>query len=231
MKRAKAPLRAALPRLWSFLQRLPFSRFFVTIISVLLNSSLWLEIWRGMRPQAWDGTGHYALAQIYNRSIFPNTFGWTQGYFGGMGLPNFYLPLFYFLVALLAHTHLLSFAAAFKIVLVVPTLLLPVVIWWLSYRLSGRDRIAAMSAALALMPLLVDNRFTNSTSVIGLSHTSTFLLGLYTQSLGFVLLIAWYVSYMSPSSFSSSLSAATALGRAARQAEACRTFRCVVFSA
>ncbi len=34
-----------------------------------------------------------------------------------LAFPDFYPPLFYFLVALLTHPHLLSFAAAFKIVL------------------------------------------------------------------------------------------------------------------
>ncbi len=168
----------------------------VAVLPLFLNHSLWFEVLNGLRPQAWDGSGHYALAQIYNHSIFPETFGWTNAYFGGFGFPNFYPPLFYFLVALFAHTHLVSLAVAFKIVLVLPTLLLPGVIWWLAYRLGGRDRIAATSAALSLMPLLVDYRFTNSTGVMGLSHTSTFLLGLYTQPLGFVLLIVWYVVYV-----------------------------------
>ncbi len=169
---------------------------FVIVLPLFLNHSLWFEVLGGIRPQAWDGSGHYALAQIYNHSIFPETFGWTNAYFAGLGFPNFYPPLFYFLVALLAHTHLVSLAVAFKIVLVLPMLLLPAAVWWLAYRLGGRHRIAATCAALALMPLLIDYRFTNSSGVIGLSHTSTFLLGLYTQPLGFVLLMVWYVIYV-----------------------------------
>jgi hypothetical protein len=215
---------------WTLVRIFPPSLFLVALLPIPLNGQLWLEIWQGLRAQAWDGSGHYALAQIYNQSVFPETFGWTNAYFAGIGFPNFYPPLFNFLVALLTHTHLLSFAAAFKLVLVVPTMLLPGVVWWLAYRLSGRDRIAATCAALALMPLLVDNRFSNSTGVIGLSHTSTFLLGLYTQPLGFVLLIAWYVSYACPISFSLSSSAVTAPDRTKRQAEAYRTFRRVAFS-
>jgi hypothetical protein len=149
-----------------------------------------------LRAQAWDGSGHYALAQLYDQSVFPDTFGWTNHYFAGVGFPNFYPPLFYFLVSLLRHSHLVSFNVAFKIVLLLPAFLLPSAIAWLTYQLSGRDRMTAACAGFALLPLLVDERFTNSTGVMGLSHTSTFLLGLYTQPLGFLLLIVWYAGYV-----------------------------------
>ncbi|MDQ3920081.1 MAG: hypothetical protein M3348_16570 [Acidobacteriota bacterium] len=114
-----------------------------------------------------------------------------------MGLPNYYPPLFYWLVALLQHSGLLTFGAAFKTALALPVLLLPAVLWLLAWRLSGRNRVAATCAALAAVPLLVDARLTNSAGLIGLSYTSTFLLGLYTQPLGFVLLVGWYVLYTS----------------------------------
>jgi hypothetical protein len=59
-----------------------------------------------------DGTGHYAVAHLYSQSTFPDTFGWTHAYFGGMPFPNFYPPLYYWAVSALARTGLLSFEHA-----------------------------------------------------------------------------------------------------------------------
>ena len=71
-----------------------------------LTSFIWLEVVRGVASRAIDGSGHFAIGQIYDQSIFPDTFGWTNAYFGGMSFPNFYPPLFFWLVSLLHHTHL-----------------------------------------------------------------------------------------------------------------------------
>ncbi|HEX8336404.1 MAG TPA: hypothetical protein VF621_06715, partial [Pyrinomonadaceae bacterium] len=112
-------------------------------------------------------------------------------------MPNYYPPLFYWLVALLQRSGLFTFAAAFKLILALPVLLLPAALWLVAWGLSCRDRLAATCAALSLAPLLVDVRLTNSAGLMGLSYTSTFLLGLYTQPLGFVLLAGWYALYTS----------------------------------
>lgn len=170
---------------------------FVAALPALLARGLWAEVWRGTLPRAWDGSGHFALASIYSANVFPDTFGWTDAYFAGTALPNFYPPLFYWLAALLQHAGLLPFGAAFKLVLVSSQLLLPAALWLLAWRVSGRDRLAATCAALAAVPLLADVRLTNSTGLFGLNYTSTFLLGLYTQPLGFVLLLAWYTLFTS----------------------------------
>jgi len=98
----------------------------IAALPVIFDWGIWSKVWTGMRPRAWDGTGHYALAQIYDQSIFPDTFGWTHAYFGGMPFPNFYPPLYYWLIAILRRTHLVSFTGSFKLVLVTSVLLLPV---------------------------------------------------------------------------------------------------------
>lgn len=49
-----------------------------------------------------------------------------------------------------------------------------------------------MCAAFATIPLLTDTRF----GQFGLSYPSTFLIGLYTQPLGFMLLVLWYIVYI-----------------------------------
>jgi hypothetical protein len=177
----------------------------VTAAPVVLTGKLWAAVWRGDLARAWDGTGHSAIAQIYDQSIFPSTFGWTHSYFGGMPFPNFYPPLFYWCVALLHHTHLVSFASSFKLMVVLPVVLMPGAIWVLAWFLSNRNRLVATAAALASVLLLVDLRIMG-TLLAGLDYFSTFQIGLYTQPLGFVLLIGWYVVYSGVGSTDLSLS-------------------------
>lgn len=164
----------------------------VTLLPVAVNTKLWVIVWRGLRPRAWDGTGHYGLAQVYSQTIFPDTFGWTGGYFAGMPFPNFYPPLFYWCVALLDRSHLFSFDTGFKLVVALPVLFLPVAVWRLTRHISDNDPVAATAAAIAVVPLMIDFRF----HLIGLSYHSTFLIGLYTQPLGFLLLACWYTAYL-----------------------------------
>ncbi len=165
----------------------------VTALPIIFDWEVWSKLWVGVRPRAWDGSGHYVLAQIYDQSIFPDTFGWTHAYSGGMPFPNFYPPLFYWSIALLHHTHLVSFNGAFKLILAVSTLLLPVAVWMIACAVSQKNRLVAICAACAVLPLLVDKRFFYP---LGLGHASTFLVGLYSAPLGFVLLVAWYVVYL-----------------------------------
>lgn len=167
----------------------------LTAFPFVLSRHLWTEVWSGVRPRAWDGTGHYAIAQIYSQSIFPETFGWTHAYFSGMPFPNFYPPLYYWLIALLHGSHLFSFDAAFKLVTFVPVLLVPASVWLLCRALTDKSRPAAASAAaLGGVALLLDERLLSPLPA-GLDYFSTFQIGLYTQPLGFVLMAAWYTLY------------------------------------
>lgn len=165
----------------------------VTFFPVALMSNFWLEVWRGVRPRATDGSGHWGVAQIYDAGIFPDTFGWTHAFFGGMPFPNFYPPLFHWLVGLLDAAGL-SHGAAFKLVLVVPVLLIPATVWLLAWRLTGKDDKVATCAACACVALLVSMNF--QTSPCGLDYASTFVAGFYTQPPGFVLLLAWFALYV-----------------------------------
>jgi hypothetical protein len=181
----------------------PFTRLFIplslaviTALPIVFRSKLWLACWRGNLSRAWDGTGHSSIAQIYDQSIFPDTFGWTNAYFAGMPFPNFYPPVFYWCVALLRHTHLVSFATAFKLVVVLPVLLIPVAMWLLGWSVSDKHRLVATAVALASALLLIDVRFMGAL-LAGLDYFSTFQIGLYTQPLGFILLIAWFIVYSS----------------------------------
>lgn len=169
--------------------------FFLTIFPIILSSELWQELWTGVRPQAWDGSGHYTLAQIYSNSIFPDVFGWTNAFFGGMPHPNNYPPLFYWLIALLYNSQIVSFSTAFKIVLVIPVLLLPVATWFLTWRVSNKSELISFCAALSITLLLVDYRFFISSGPLGITYMSTFLTGLYSHPLGYLFLILWFAVY------------------------------------
>lgn len=171
------------------------SIFIVSLLPCWFTVELWKEIRTGIRPLAWDGSGHFTLAQIYSNTIFPDTFGWTNGFFGGMPHPNNYPPLFYWLIALLDHSHLFSFLTSFKIAIVLPALLLPAAIWFLAWKLSNKNNLVAFCAALSITPLLVDYRFFISSGPLGITYMSTFLTGLYSHPLGYLFLILWYAIY------------------------------------
>ncbi len=85
--------------------------------------------------RSFDGSAHLAASNLYDRTIFPNTFGWTHAWFAGMPLPNFYPPLFYWIVAALHHTGL-SLLLAFKLTVAIPFVLIPGALGLLSWCLS-----------------------------------------------------------------------------------------------
>ena len=166
------------------------------VLPVVAIHSFWLELLKSGLTRAWDGTGHYGAALIYDQSIFPDTFGWTNAYFGGMPLPNLYPPLFYWCVAMLHHTSLFSFDTSFKLMVALPVLLIPAVIWALSLWMSDNNRhVAFMATAFSLYPLLDSSNNGNLRWASGVDYFSTFQIGLFSQPLGFVLLIAWYIVY------------------------------------
>jgi hypothetical protein len=151
-----------------------------------------------MNSAAWDGSSHQALAEIHSTSIFPDILGWTDAAFGGMPYPNFYPPAQLWLAALLHHSRLFSFGGAFKLAVLIPVLLLPPVIWIAAWRITRRDALAASGSAIVSLFLLADSRFyLRFTS--GIDLFSTFQVGLYGQTLGFVLLALWLSIYLSAS--------------------------------
>jgi len=168
----------------------------ITLLPVALTSFIWLEVIRGVTSRAIDGSGHFAIGQIYDQSIFPDTFGWTNAYFAGMSFPNFYPPLFFWLVSLLTHTGLLSFGAAFKIIVALPLIFMPVVFWAVAYVHSGRNRTIATCTAIASATIYSMGEIFQPNT--GLDMSSTLLDGFYTQPLGFVLLLVWLLVYLLP---------------------------------
>lgn len=168
----------------------------IVLFPVALTSFVWIEVIRGVASRAIDGSGHYAAAQIYDQSIFPDTFGWTNAYFAGMSLPNFYPPLFFWLVSLLHHTGLVSFATAFKLVIAVPLILMPLAFWLVTYVHSGKNHAIAVGAALASAAIYSLGEVIQPNN--GLDMSSTLLDGFYTQPLGLVLMLLWILVYLLP---------------------------------
>lgn len=168
----------------------------ISLLPVALTSFIWLQVVGGVASRAIDGSGHYAIAEIYDRSIFPSTFGWTNAYFAGMPFPNFYPPLFFWVVSLLHHSHLFSFAGAFKLVVSVPLLLLPLATWSIAWFHAGKNHRVALGAAIASATLYTLGEIFQPNT--GLDMSSTLLDGFYTQPLGFVLLLLWILIYLFP---------------------------------
>ena len=82
---------------------------YLTLLPIVLCHYLLFDMWQSGVPRAWDGTGHYGIAQIYSQSIFPDTFGWTNAHLGGMPFPNFYPPLFFWCVAAMITEAMMTF--------------------------------------------------------------------------------------------------------------------------
>lgn len=170
---------------------------YMSLFAFVIVHEMWVITWTSGIPRAWDGTGHFGAAQIYDRAIFPDTFGWIDSYFGGMPFPNFYPPLFFWCVAFFHHTHLLSLVTAFKVLMLGPILLMPALIWLLAWQVSGKNYHVSFWASFLSLFQLIDPRFGgNLIWSSGLDYFSTFAIGMYTQPLGFALLIVWYVVYI-----------------------------------
>lgn len=169
---------------------------YVSLLPVIQMRDMLLAVWRSGLPRAWDGTGHYGITQIYADTIFPDTFGWTAAHFGGMPFPNFYPPLFFWGVALLRETRLFSLLTAFKLFVLIPLLLIPASIYLLGWAVSNKQHAVAFWAALvSVIPLVSPGFAGQRVWASGLEYFSTLSIGMYTQPLGFVLLLAWYAAY------------------------------------
>lgn len=166
----------------------------VLVVPPILMRDFWSAVIGAGWPRALDGSGHYALARIYAERIFPDTFGWTGGFFTGMPFPNFYPPLFYWTIGLLDRVGLLSSLTALDLLVGLPLLLLPAGVWRLAGTVTGGSRpVMHTAAALSVAPLMMP--FFHGVHGTGLNYHDTFAVGLYTQPLGFFLLLIWYAAF------------------------------------
>lgn len=165
----------------------------VTAVPIILLREFWSAVLVAGWPRALDGSGHFALARIEAALIFPDTFGWTDAFFMGMPFPNFYPPLFYWTIGLLARLGLADPLVSLKLLVALPLVLMPAVLWWACGAVCARAPVRATAAALSLFPLL--QPFFHGPLGSGLNYNDTFATGLYTQPLAFLILLAWLRFY------------------------------------
>lgn len=168
------------------------------VLPLILYGDVWIYAFRAGKPVSWDGSGQYTVASIYNKSIFPDTFGWTDVFFNGMPCPNFYPPLFYWGVAFLTHVHLASFDTVFKAASLIPSAILPALVFWLTWTLSDRRLLPSTLSGLWCALVLVEPRFTGSlVFATGIDYFSSIAVGTFTQPLGVAFLLVWLALYLS----------------------------------
>jgi hypothetical protein len=144
---------------------------------------------------SWDGSGHFAILQVYDREIFPDVFGWTRNYFGGMGFPNSYPPLWFWSISALHHTGLPLELTA-KILILLSMASIPLTVGMLA-RVTTRSQSAAYIAVLLCSFPLLDRRMMPQISG-GLTFYGTFTEGIYTEPLGFVFFVLFLISVLRP---------------------------------
>jgi hypothetical protein len=164
---------------------------YFSLFPILLFNTFWGWVFNAGKVAAWDGTGHYGIVQLYEKNIFPDVFGWNYNFFEGMAFPNYYPPFFYWLVALLSK--FVDFDLAFKIVLILPLLIIPGLIWYVAWNVSEKNIFSASLSIVGLLVLLIDPRSNGSENFpSGLDYHSTYVIGLYSQPLGFIFILFWY---------------------------------------
>ncbi len=134
----------------------------------------------------YDGQSHMAVAQYYANNIFPRTWGWIPEWYGGMPFPEFYPPLFYFLMAVFSKILPFSFISIFKAFTLILFLSIPGLLALVARRLISTSGgwIAGLISVLIISDYGIRSHW--GTSLYSLFHN-----GLETQLLGFVCLIPW----------------------------------------
>lgn len=133
-----------------------------------------------------DAFNHLVVAQYYAENIFPKTWGWVPLWYGGMPFPQFYPPLFYFLLALLSKILPFSFVTIFKTVTLSLYLIVPALVSGFARRLISKE--AGIISGLISVLFITDY---GVRSFWGASSYAMFNSGLETQFLGFAFLLPW----------------------------------------
>ncbi len=139
----------------------------------------------------WDGSSHAAIGQYYAEHIFPRTWGWVPNWFGGMPFPQYYPPLFYFILALIYKVlPIFSYNTIFKWFVLILTFSIPPALFFITKKVTKKEIIAWISG-LSTAGLLLYFNSTPDVSIYGVSIRATFNNGEITQTLGFFVFIIW----------------------------------------
>lgn len=150
------------------------------LLARALAPATWLsdsELWRG------DGAGHVAAIWTLAHEVLPrwSLTGWSDDMFAGYPVNGLYPPLGAVLAALLSFA--LPLVVAYKLVVVVPVVLLPLATW-AATRWSGLPRGFAPMAAVLVLPFAFD------TACAGCGGTvASASLGEYAYAWGLVLAV------------------------------------------
>lgn len=164
---------------------------FSTMIS-LLNWKLISFQLTSLIPYGFDLSGHFAIGKWYADNVFPSTWGWTNSWYFGMPFPQFYPPLFPILLAVLTKILPLSYDTLANTTLLLSIFLIPVLIYSL-IKLLIKNELAGWYGALASVLLISSPTF----NYYGSTLESVFVVGLASQTLGFVFFLSWLYFFMS----------------------------------
>lgn len=147
----------------------------ITLVSLLL---LLVPFWSTNGLQTWDAAGHLFNAEFGYHSLFPDFSGWNPFNSGGFAQGYFYPPLFYWLVALLAHLTGLGVLFSFKLLISIAILLLPFSFYYLARSFDLDSFKATLFAIVGYAALYVPNLFFEN-GALGGNFDSTFSIGLF----------------------------------------------------
>jgi hypothetical protein len=177
---SKAPARRQLPRV-----AIPPTWLTPVVLVAITLFIFWQlkpgALFSASLPTGGDLGGHVASpAEL--RHILPRLTGWTSNYFGGYPAYEFYMPIPALVV--LAFNLVLPYGFAFKLVVALIVLALPVAAWALG-RLSRLPAPVPVAMAIAVLPFLFDD----SNFKYGGNLMST-VAGEFSYGMGVVLVLA-----------------------------------------
>lgn len=160
---------------------------FFVLIFLLLNLdhiSLYLL---SKTTVGFDGVSHFAIGKIYSENIFPGFFGWIHNWYLGMPFPQFYPPIFYFIVAILAGIFPISYEEVFRLFVVFILLSQVFFVVWLIFRNFFKNlHVSFLAGIISVLVFSVeDNRFI----AWGEGTRSVLYYGLVTQGLAFIFIL------------------------------------------
>lgn len=158
-------------------------------ILLSINWEFFVTYWKSPVVAGWDGSSHAAIGEYYADHIFPKTWGWVPNWFAGMPFPQFYPPLFYFLVALLYKILPFTYIQVFKGVLISLTLILPGIIYFIT-KSHAKSILAGYISGITTV-FFLSSFSQHYFRHFGISIESTFNDGMVTQLLGFIVFILW----------------------------------------
>ncbi len=132
-----------------------------------------------------DHSGHVAMGEMYANEIFPSLWGWTHTWLGGMPFPQFYTPLFFWLMALIFKILPFSYPDIYTVVVFLLSIATPYLIGNLAEYYIGKKYFWPTS----LMSVLILSTY--SGYLWGVTVQSTFQVGFVPQLFAFVVYLLW----------------------------------------